>query len=67
MGYVRLNRDKLNNMSLGDLLSRIQNGINNGNKCVLSILFPNKYNDDTCVECSHNCDKCICEHINDKI
>lgn len=67
MGDIRLNRDKLNNMALSDLLSKIQNGVKAGSKCVLSVLFPNKYNFDTCVKYSHDCDKCICEHINDKI
>ena len=67
MGSVRLNRDKLNNMAMSDMLTKIQRGINGGNKCILSMLFPNKYDSKTCVECSHNCDKCIETHINDKI
>ena len=57
--------DKIASKSIGDTLVKIQNGINNGDNCVLHILFCNEMNVDK--TCNHECDQCILKHINDRI
>jgi NDP-sugar pyrophosphorylase family protein len=58
--------DKIASKSIGDTLVKIQNGINNGDNCVLHILFCNEMNVDD-KACNHECDQCILKHINDRI
>lgn len=56
--------DMLVRMCNSEMLFRIQKGINDGQTCVLKILFGS--NNIQCRD-DHDCDKCICEEICKKL
>ena len=60
----RFRSDLLLKTCNSELLSRIQKGINDGETCVLKILFGS--NRIQCRE-DHDCNKCICEEICKKL
>ena len=61
--YIKNYGDKIRMISLGDLLCKIQNGINHENTCVLNIVFDKEQF--TCPD-DKDCTKCIYEKINQR-
>ena len=63
--YIKNLGDELRMISLGDLLCKIQDGMNHGEECVLRMLVNNR---DT-IKCpyDHDCNKCIQTIINQRL